>query len=104
MGVRIGGEAGSFWGFKISRLQVMTFDGWVDHLMREMLTAFTDDWFRVRPLPRVKATRHVSAGWMALGFGAQAIGWMEKWGMSLILLLLSCLPNERVFLVPAARS
>jgi hypothetical protein len=26
----------------------MTFDGWVDHLMREMLDAFTDDWFRVR--------------------------------------------------------
>jgi hypothetical protein len=27
--------------------QVMTFDGWVDHLLREMLAANTDDWFRV---------------------------------------------------------
>jgi hypothetical protein len=26
----------------------MTFDGWVDHLMREMLHAFTDDLMRVR--------------------------------------------------------
>ena len=26
----------------------MTFDGWVDHLMREMLDAFPDDWLRVR--------------------------------------------------------
>ncbi len=29
--------------------QVMTFDGWVDHLMREMLEVNFDDWFRVRP-------------------------------------------------------
>ncbi len=33
--------------------QVMTFDGWVDHLLREMLNAVTDDWFRVRPAIRV---------------------------------------------------
>jgi hypothetical protein len=29
----------------------MTFDGWVDHLLREMLAANTDDWFRVRAVP-----------------------------------------------------
>ena len=28
--------------------QVMTFDGWVDHLMRELLEVSLDDWFRVR--------------------------------------------------------
>ena len=27
--------------------QVMTFDGWVDHLLREMLDVNVDDWFRV---------------------------------------------------------
>ncbi len=31
------------------RAQVMTFDGWVDHLMREMLDSAIDDWFRVCP-------------------------------------------------------
>ncbi len=29
----------------------MTFDGWTDHLMREMLDAIVDDWFRVRYMP-----------------------------------------------------
>ncbi len=31
----------------------MTFDGWVDHLMRDMLDTFTDDKLRVRPSTRV---------------------------------------------------
>ncbi len=31
--------------------QVMTFDGWIDNLLREMLHAFTDDWSRVRAVP-----------------------------------------------------
>ncbi len=38
-------------------LQVMTFDGWVDHLLREMLAANTDDWFRVRAVPARVAPR-----------------------------------------------
>ena len=40
-----------------AHLQVMTFDGWVDHLLREMLDVNVDDWFRVRPSARVRQGR-----------------------------------------------
>jgi hypothetical protein len=46
----------------------MTFDGWVDHLMREMLDAFTDDdWYRVRTVPVQESPCSASTtGWSSV--------------------------------------
>jgi hypothetical protein len=70
--------------------QVMTFDGWMDHLMREMLDAFTDDWFRVRARASPCYTFHaVSARGTVLTFSAIRtilISFLAQWFFAFVFL------------------